>query len=216
MIDIKKILAQSAGLRAYSIRVGVLNKTKKYFSSKYNIHSNAIKNYEESPVIKSKTTAQKIFESFLCEGINLTESWFYEGIGELPINEDICSKIFYEYEDQESKSCLDILLFKSRYKDSEIITIEDNLNSPYYNYGDHVGFIWRKLSQIDCLNKVVCAVELNDIISVRVCSKLSNSKVRIECNKLQNKTINISSIAPIIFHRPAKSYRIINIRHSIL
>jgi hypothetical protein len=216
MSDIKRILTQSAGLRAYSIRVGILNKTKKYFSTKYNILSNAIKQYEESPIIKSKITGLKIFEAFLNEGVALSESWFFDGIGDFPISDEICTKIFYEYEDLESKACIDILLFKARYSDSEIITIEDNLNSPYYNYGDHVGFIWRKLSQVDSLNKVVCAVELNDGIYIRVCTKISNNKIRVECNKLHNRVIVTNIIAPIIFHRPAKCYRLINISHSIL
>lgn len=216
MSDIKRILTQSTGLRAYLIRVGILNKTKKYFSLKYNILSNSIKQYEESPVIKSKVTGQKIFEAFLCEGVNISETWFFDGMGEFPISEEICTKIFYEYDDQESKACTDILLFKSRYKDSEIMTIEDNLNSPYYSYGDHVGFIWRKLSQVDSLNKVVCAIEINDGVYIRICTKISNNKVRIECNKLQNKVVVTNMIAPIIFHRPAKCYRLINISHSIL
>jgi hypothetical protein len=95
MIDIKRILNQSAGLRAYSIRVGVLNKTKKYFSVKYNILSNSIKQYEESQIIKSKLTGQKIYEAFLNEGLNISENWFFYGHGELPISEEVCSKLFY-------------------------------------------------------------------------------------------------------------------------
>lgn len=216
MSDIKRILTQSAGLRAYSIRVGILNKTKKYFSIKYNILSNAIKQYEESPIVKSKATGQRIYEAFLSEGVRISENWFFDGIGEFPFNEEICSKIFYEYDDQESKACTDILLFKSRYADSEIITIEDNLNSPYYNYGDHVGFIWRKLSQVDSLNKVVCAIEVESDICIRVCTKVSNYRIRVECNKLQNRVIVADMVAPIIFHRPAKCFRLINISQSIL
>ena len=215
MSDIKRLLTQSAGLRAYSIRVGILNKTKKYFSTKYNILSNSIKQYEESPVIKSKVTGQKIYEAFISEGVNVPETWFFDGIGDFPISEEICSKIFYEFDDQESKACSDVLLFKARYKDSEIITIEDNMNSPFYNYGDYVGFIWRKLSQIDSLNKVVCAIELSEGICVRFCSKISNNKVRIEGNKLLNKVIATDLIAPIIFHRPAKCYRLINTSYSL-
>ena len=213
MSDIKRILTQSSGLRAYSIRVGILNKTKKYFSLKYNILSNSIKQYEESPIIKSKLTGQKIYEAFLAEGLNLSEEWFFNGNGEFPFGEEIFSKIFYEYEDQESKACSDVLLFKSRYTDSEVITIEDNLNSPYYNYGDIVGFIWRKLSQVDSLNKVVCGVNINDGICIRICTKISNTKVRIECNKLYQKVITTNLIAPIIFHRPAKCYRLIDVGH---
>lgn len=210
MSDIKRLLTHSAGLRAYSIRVGILNRTKKYFSQKYNILSNSIKKYEESPIIKSKVTGRRIYEAFLAEGVEVPEAWFFNGIGDFIISEEICSKIFYEFEDQESKACTDILLFKSRYKDSEIITIEDDMNSPFYNYGDYVGFIWRKLSQVDNLNKVVCAVKINERICVRVCTKISNNKVRIEANKLLNKVIIINQIAPIIFHRPAKYYRLLN------
>lgn len=213
MSDIKRILTQSAGLRAYSIRVGLLNKTKKYFSVKYNILSNSIKQYEESPVIKSMTTGQKIYDAFISEGVVLTENWFFNGKGDFPISEEICSKLFYEYEDQESKAYTDILLFKSRYQDSEIISVEDNLNSPYYNYGDYVGFIWRSLSQVDGLNKVICAIEVNNNTVVRVCTKISINKVRVECNKLQNKIITTNKIAPIIFHRPVKIYRLININN---
>ncbi|APJ04480.1 hypothetical protein [Silvanigrella aquatica] len=216
MSDIKRLLTQSAGLRAYSIRVGILNKTKKYFSSKYNILSNSIKQYEESPIIKSVITGQKIYEAFLLEGVKVSESWFFDGVGELPFGEEICSKIFYEIDDQESKACTDILLFKSRYCDSEIMTVEDNLNTPYYNYGDHVGFIWRKLSQVDSLNKVVCAIEINDGICIRVCTKISNNKVRVECNKLQNRVVMTDLIGPIIFHRPAKCYRLINMNEIII
>lgn len=216
MLDIKKILIESSGLRAYSIRVGVLNKPKRYFSTKYNILSNSIKQYEESPIIRSQLTAQRIFEAFLNEGLNISEKWFFEGIGEFPLSEEICSKIFYENNDQESKTYTDILLFKSRYINSEIIAIEDNSNSPYYNYGDLVGFIWRKLPQIDSLNKVVCAIEINNSINIKICTKISNNKVRTVCNKLQNKVISTNTIAPIIFHRPAKCYRLINNFDSIL
>ncbi|BBH53924.1 hypothetical protein [Fluviispira sanaruensis] len=210
MSDIKRILAQSAGLRAYSIRVGILNKTKRYFSLKYNILSNSIKQYEESPIIRSKITGRKIYEAFLSEGVKISENWFFEGLGTFPISEEICAKLFYEFEDQESKAYTDILLFKARYRDAEIITIEDKANYPYYNYGDYVGFIWKKLNKIDSINKTVCAVEVNDEIIIRVCTKISNTKVRIEGNNFQIKLITIDKIAPIIFHRPGKRYRLIN------
>ncbi|KAB8029724.1 hypothetical protein [Fluviispira multicolorata] len=210
MSDIKRILTQSAGLRAYSIRVGVLNKTKRYFSLKYNILSNSIKQYEESPIVRSKVTGRKIFEAFLSEGVKISENWFFEGNGSFPISEEICAKLFYEFEDQESKAYTDILLFKSRYRDAEIITIEDKVNSPYYNYGDYVGFIWRSLNKIDSIHKTLCAIEINDEIIVRICSKISNTKIRMECNNYQIKLITTNKIAPIIFHRPAKRYRLIN------
>ena len=45
---------------------------------------------------------------------------------------------------------------------------------------------------------------------LRVCTKISNNKVRIEANKLLNKVIITNQIAPIIFHRPAKYYRLLN------
>ena len=67
----------------------------------------------------------------------------------------------------------------------------------------------------NCLNKVVCAIEINDGICVRVCSKISNSKIRIEGNKLLNKVVSAEFIAPIIFHRPAKCYRLINTSYSL-
>lgn len=216
MSDIKRILAQSAGLRAYSIRVGILNKPKRYFSTKYNIHSNSIKRYEESPIIKSHTIGRRIFEAYKQEGVHVSENWFFDGVGNYPISEEICIRLFYEHKDYESKAYMDILLFKSRYPDAEIISIEDTFNSPFYNYGDHVGFIWRKLNQVDSLHKVLCAIEHNDKIIVRICTKISNTKVRIETNSMQIKVINTEFIAPIIFHRPAKKYRILNFNINIL
>lgn len=178
-------------------------------AAKYNIPEITLRLWENDKVPITNKGINRCLEVYRQEGINVTEQWLKDGIGDLPtINHTLIS-----FMDKSSPTAEliknnienDYAYFKNTYPDCILFKVSGEEMMPSYKSGDFV--IGRKNNEdlIKLNNKdAIILLESGEVVFRRVFITLEN-KINLSCTNplIEGEIIfdaKIRTIAPVIIH----------------
>lgn len=188
-----------------------------FFEEKYSIPIVTLKSWENGTTKISVTTAKKLVDIYLNEGLIVSEDWIINGSGLGPKNVSDVGKYFTdpnleitESENEEEISMIkDANIFKNSHNNAVIMMVSNDEMLPFYRAGDYVGGKLRLKNKIDTALNQDCIIYLkNGERFFRRLVKDYHGRYNLLC---LNPTINtaepvlfnveIESVAPVIWYR---------------
>ncbi len=149
----------SVGKRLIALR-SLCGLQRKQFSDKHGISYHTLRSIELDIMSISSKSMDKLIKAFRSEGLIISnENWILHGTGLMPthgIDTSLINEEEAKYEEHSKTIQEESNLFLSLQKGRTLLTIEDECNAPYYNFGDIVGglIISQKEGFINHINKL--------------------------------------------------------------
>lgn len=194
--------------------------TRKQLYSKYNIHENTVKSWENPPEGKQGLTlkgAQRFTQALKNENVLCSPDWLLTGAGSGPKLSDVKLPLFDESDlpDIELNQNLAILkemqFFTDINPNSTCVTVTNNFMLPYYHVGDIVGGYKHPSTDADKFINSNCIIETDEHIQYvcRYNRATQENKHQLfylnspamEEDQLLSRPVEIISVAPIVWHR---------------
>lgn len=145
--------------------------TRKDIESRYGIKSPSLRSWEIGSRTLKKKNAEILASAFKEYGIDCSVDWLLEGKGPNPL-ETAAQSTEYAYVLKEKYR------FESFYKNSVIISVDDDYMTPWIRKGDLVGGVFIEPKDAENFINQVCIVKTREFgTQIRLVQKTANKKL---------------------------------------